>query len=363
MRILMVEPGGRGGICQHAHNLANGLAARGHVVVLATGIGCETARFPRAYRAIEVFDRFVPRPLRLLRLLAFTARFGPDVVHIEGAVHPGSYYAIWRMLRPFARCRFVYTAHDVFSKKKRPYHPWVLRRIYRGMDHVLVNAERNKEEIVEGFGGDPGRISFVPVGDLVAFVRDVPAQELAGVPAGRRRVLFFGNIEPRKGLMTLIRAFRRVRDEVPDAVLAVMGRPFEDVAPYRAEIARLGLADAISFRPDYVPLEMISSVLGWADLLVLPYERAWNSGIILSAYAFGKPVVSTAVSGLSEVVEDGRTGLVVPPGDADALAAAIVRILADDRLRAAMSEAARAAAARHSWAAIAEQTERAYRAG
>jgi glycosyltransferase involved in cell wall biosynthesis len=164
-------------------------------------------------------------------------------------------------------------------------------------------------------------------------------------------------------LMTLIRAFRRVRDEVPDAVLAVMGRPFEDVAPYRAEIARLGLADAISFRPDYVPLEMISSVLGWADLLVLPYERAWNSGIILSAYAFGKPVVSTAVSGLSEVVEDGRTGLVVPPGDADALAAAIVRILADDRLRAAMSEAARAAAARHSWAAIAEQTERAYRAG
>lgn len=359
----MVEPGGRGGICQHAHNLANALAARGHDVALATGVGHETARFPRGYQTLEVFDRFVPRPVRLLRLLAFAARFRPDVVHIEGAVHPGSYYAIWRMLRPFARCRFVYTAHDVFSKKKRPYHPWVLRRIYRGMDHVLVNAERNKQEIVEGFGGSPDRITFVPVGDLVAFVRDVPAGPLDGVPEGTRRLLFFGNIEPRKGLMTLIRAFRRVRDEVPGAVLAIMGRPFEDVGPYRAEIERLGLTDAVCFRPDYVPLEMISSVLGWADLLVLPYERAWNSGIILSAYAFGKPVVSTDVSGLSEVVVDGRTGLVVPPGDAGALASAVVRILSDDALRAAMAAAAREVAARHSWAVIAGQTERAYRPG
>ncbi|MEI6217284.1 MAG: glycosyltransferase family 4 protein [bacterium] len=360
MKILLVEPAGKGGICQHAHNLANALAARNHEVTLATAVGFETKEFPRSYQAIEVFDRFRPHPLRILRFLLWIRAFRPDVVHIEAAVHPGGYFLIWKAVRAMVKCRFVYTAHDVVSKKSHSYHPWMLKQIYRGMDHIIVNAIRNKEEIVGQFGATPNRVAFVPVGDLVAFVRDVPPGKLEGVPPGTGKILFFGNIEPRKGLMTLIRAFSGIVKEVPAAFLIIMGRPYEDVTPYQLEIQHLGLSDRVFFRPGYVPLDQISTILTAADVVVLPYEKAWNSGIILSAYSYGKPVVATSVSGLSEAIEDGKTGFIVPPGDTGALQTAISRILSDSSLREQMQKEARKVAEMNSWARIAEETERIY---
>lgn len=360
MKILLVEPAGKGGICQHAHNLANALAARDHEVALATTVGFETKPFPRSYRAIEVFDRFRPRPLLMMSFLRWARAFRPDVVHIEAAVHPGAYFLIWKVLESVIKSRFIYTAHDVVSKKSRPYHPWVLKKIYSGMDRIVVNAVRNRDEIVARFGIKPDRICFVPVGDLVAFVRDVPPGNIEGVPPGSRKILFFGNIEPRKGLATLIQAFAGVRRAAPDAFLIIMGRPFEDVKPYQEKIKQLGLSAHVLLRPTYVPLDQISTVLTAADVLALPYERAWNSGIILSAYSYGKPVVATSVSGLSEAIEDGKTGFIVPPGDAGALERALSRILSDTTLREMMQKEARRVADLNSWAHIAEQTERIY---
>ena len=240
-------------MCQHAHNLANALCDRGHVVAVATGVGFETKGFPRKYQALEALDRFRPRPILLARLFRFVRAFRPDVVHIEAAVHPGSCLAIWKALTPLVQCPFVYTAHDVFPKKPRFYHPWVLRVIYRGMTHILVNAVQNRQEIGDRFGVPPERISFVSVGELTAFVRDVPTGPMAGIPPGRKVILFFGIVEPRKGLMTLIRAFARVRDSLPEAFLVIAGKPYEDFGPYVEEVHKLGLERDVLLRFGYVP--------------------------------------------------------------------------------------------------------------
>lgn len=362
LRILLVEPAGFGGVSQHAHNLANALALDGHAVALATRVGFETRSFPRAYDALEVFDRFRPRPVAWASFAAFVRRFRPHVVHIDGAVHPGCYFAIWLGLRALTRARFVYTAQDVMSKKPKPYHPWVLRRIYRGMDHVLVNLEQNRRFIMDTFGVAGGRVTTIPTGDLLAFVRDGRAARGGEAAAGHPpQALFFGFIEPRKGIGVLIKAFAAVRAAVPAARLRIVGPCAGPTAAYREEIARLALQDCVTIEEGYVPFEAIPGLFADCDVVVLPYESGWSSGVVLSAYGFGKPVIATTIGGLPELVHEGRTGYLTPPGDADALAAAMVRMLGNPAVPAAMAVHVAAEARQTSWEQVAGRTAAVYR--
>lgn len=361
IRIWLVEPSGRGGVCQYAHNLGNALADRGHAVTVATGLDFETKPFPRTYRALEVWDRFRPRPGRLAGFFRAIRADRPDVVHIQGAVHPGSCFLIWQVLRRVVKSRFVYTAQDIFPKHMRSYHPWVLKRIYRGMPAVTVNAQQNKEEIVGKFGVAPERVVVVPLGDLAAFLHGVETAPPAEAPPGRPVILFFGVVEPRKGVATLIRAFAGVRERVPDAFLLIAGKAYEDTRRYAAEVARLGLKGHVGMKFEYLPLRGLPGLLRAADVVAVPYEQGWNSGVIATAYGFGKPVVATDIGGLREVVRDGRTGILVPPGNPDALAAALIRVLQDSALRERMGREARLAAEQNAWSGIAGRVERIYR--
>jgi len=236
----------------------------------------------------------------------------------------------------------------------------VLKKIYRGMAHVIVNLRQNKKEIEEDFDVPPEQVSVIPVGDLLAFLRDgkaVTARESSG---GRRVVLFFGIIEPRKGLLVLIHAFAAIRERVPGAFLHIVGKPYEDTGRYLAEIERLGLSDSVRFDAGYVPLVDVPAVFESADVVVLPYEEGWSSGVVLSAYGFGKPVVATTIGGLPELIEEGKTGFLVPPGDAAALAGAVARIIADDDTTRLMKKEIAEVAKKTSWPEIARLTEAIY---
>jgi 2-deoxystreptamine N-acetyl-D-glucosaminyltransferase/2-deoxystreptamine glucosyltransferase len=97
-----------------------------------------------------------------------------------------------------------------------------------------------------------------------------------------------------------------------------------------------------------------------AAAVILPYVSGWNSGVLASAFGYGCPVIATRVGGFDEVVEDGRTGLLVPPGDVTALAAAMDRVLGDPALAGSLAEGAQAAGRRASWSEVAAMTRAAY---
>jgi glycosyltransferase involved in cell wall biosynthesis len=103
------------------------------------------------------------------------------------------------------------------------------------------------------------------------------------------------------------------------------------VQSYREQIRTLGLEDAVTLQADYVPNERVGEYFSAADLVVLPYLSATQSGIAQIAYNFDRPVIATNVGGLAEVVLDGRTGYIVPPEDPDALAHAIARFYSEQR--------------------------------
>lgn len=357
---MFIAPAPRAGTVQYTHNLANALAQRGHRVTLVTGIGFELADYPRRYEALEVFDRYRPRPLRLARFLWHCLTVRPQIVHLQGAQHPALYILLWAIMRLCGSSCFVYTPQDVLPNSLRPYHIRAFRFLYARMRHVFLNAKQNEPLVIEHFAVPRERITVHPIADLTAFVREHVAAELPDIPSSSRVVLCFGLIEPRKGIHTLLSAAPEVLRQVPDALLLIVGKPLMDLAPLQRQLSELGLQERVRLVPRYVSFAQMAGYFTAARLLVLPYENGWNSGVLASAFGFGKPVIVTRVGGFEEVVDDESTGLLVPPKDPSALAAALVRLLRDDALYARMITNVQQAAKDISWESIAQVTETRY---
>ena len=168
-------------------------------------------------------------------------------------------------------------------------------------------------------------------------------------------------IRPYKGLGDLIRAFGRVRAQIAAAWLVIAGHPLEDFAPYQDAIAAASIRECAALHLGYHPVSEVAKFFRAADVVVLPYRSASQSGIAQLAFAFGVPVVATRVGGLPEVIEHERTGLLVDPGDEHGLAEAITRLLTDATLCRSMSvRAIEQAATRYSWSQVAEMTRGIY---
>ncbi|MCC6967756.1 MAG: glycosyltransferase family 4 protein [Nitrospira sp.] len=360
LRIVFIAPAPRAGTVQYTHNLANALVDRGHRVTLVTGLGFELADYPRKYTAMEVFDRYRPRPLRLCRFLWHCVTFRPQIIHLQGAQHPALYILLWAMLRLIGSASFVYTPQDVLPNSLRPYHIRAFRFLYARMRHVFLNAKQNEPLVVENFAVPRERITVLPIADLTAFVREHVTAERPDIPVGSRVVLCFGLIEPRKGIHTLLSAAPEFLRQVPEALLVIVGKPLMDIAPLQQQLTELGLQARVRLVPQYVSFAQMAGYFTSARLLVLPYENGWNSGVLASAFGFGKPVVATRVGGFDEVVTDESTGLLVPPKDPAVLAQAIVRVLRDEALYTRMVANVQTAAGDISWEAIARITEGRY---
>lgn len=156
---------------------------------------------------------------------------------------------------------------------------------------------------------------------------------LAAAPAAPM-VLLFGRMTPYKGLEDLFRAAPHVARAVPGVRFVVAGAPVTGYQPPPTPVLPNG--GRVETRYEYVSTADAADLFARARVAVCPYTDASQSGVVLTAYAFGCPVVVTDVGGLPEYVEDGRTGLVVPPGDSVALAATLVRCLGDPELVASM---------------------------
>jgi glycosyltransferase involved in cell wall biosynthesis len=291
---------------------------------------------------------------------------GPGVLHVQWAPVP----LLDALLLGAARRRgwsIVYTAHNLLPHRTpRPWDPWQYRRLYRRTDAVIVHAAVLADRLVATVGMRREQVHVVPPGGLGVF-RETPlgaseARARLGLDRDAPWLLFFGLIRPYKGLADLIHAMPLVRQRFPRVRLLVAGEPMQRLAPLLRLVDRLGLRDAIVLRSGFVPMRDVAVYFCAADLVVLPYVTGSVSAILLTAYDYGRPVVTTAVGGLPELVDDGRTGFVVPPGRPAALADAVCRGLAEPQRLASMGQAARARMERcHAWDDVARQTVEVYR--
>jgi glycosyltransferase involved in cell wall biosynthesis len=160
-------------------------------------------------------------------------------------------------------------------------------------------------------------------------------------------LLFFGFLRPYKGLHHLLAAMVAVLKQ-KEVRLLIVGELWGSKAETDNQIAQLGLGKRVRMIDRYVPNEEVELYFAAADLVVLPYESATGSGVLQIAMGLGRPAVVTSVSGLAEIVVHGETGLVVPPCDPAALAAAIVQYF-EEELESKFVKNIRRSQGRFSW--------------
>ncbi|HTM01436.1 MAG TPA: glycosyltransferase family 4 protein [Candidatus Omnitrophota bacterium] len=211
-------------------------------------------------------------------------------------------------------------------------HESVLPLVYRRTPFLAI-SESTRDDLARR-GIDPRRIRVVRCGltQNDYGVATPPAERADPV------VVFLGRLRKYKGAQYAIRAMARVRRDVPDARLDVVGD-----GPYRKDLealaTSLGLRDAVRFLGALPHAEKVRA-LNEAQVAVCPSPKEGWGLTVIEANACGVPVVASRSPGLVESVREGETGLLVPHGDAEALALAVVRLLTDRSLRLRMAEAA-----------------------
>lgn len=155
------------------------------------------------------------------------------------------------------------------------------------------------------------------------------AREELGIPAQQRVILFFGFIRKYKGLECLLKALPLVKTYDGNILLLIVGEVWKGERHYRRYvrmIKELGLEENTRFINRYVPNEEVEIYFKASDFVVLPYRDGSGSGILQIAYGMDRPVVATDISVFTEVVENEKTGLLVPPANERQLAETIVKM-------------------------------------
>lgn len=205
---------------------------------------------------------------------------------------------------------------------------------FRQADYFIVQSDAVEKDLLHHFPDSIYRKVPHPVYEN--FGCSIPknqAREALGI-FKKKVILYFGYVRKYKGLMVLIEAMKEIKDRgmmAEEILLLAVGEFYDDEAKYRQKVKDLDLGSCIQFVSDYVPNEQVANYFSAADVVVLPYLSATQSGIVQIAYNFQKSVIATNVGGLAEVILDGKTGFIVPPGDPVAIANAIQRFYNEKR--------------------------------
>ncbi|HLF40603.1 MAG TPA: glycosyltransferase family 4 protein [Acidimicrobiia bacterium] len=292
-----------------------------------------------------------------------------DIVHDNQCLAPGTLEfqrAGWPLLttvhHPITVDRDLDLQHATGPIKRLSLRRWysflkMQRRVIRKLDHLVTVSESSRRDIAAQLGVDAGRIGIVPVGVDDRTFRPIPGVER--VP-GRLMTTTSSDV-PMKGLVYLLEALAKVRTE-RDVELVVIGKP-KAGGPVARTIERLGLHDTVQFHRG-IDDERLVELYAESELAIVPSLYEGFSLPAVEAMACGVPVLGTTGGAIPEVLgRHGETGLLVPPGDSEALAAGIIGALDAPRLCQKIGDAGRRRALeKFTWRATAEGTAYYYEA-
>ena len=281
-----------------------------------------------------------------------------DIIHLHEPFMPMLCSAVLR----FSNTANVATFHAFRYSQRFLTHPWsgynfgrpistiMLRRRLRKLDGKIAVSKAAMEFASKHV---PGYYNIIPNGiDLELFSPDVsPISEFCD---GKLNIVFVGRLEKQKGVDYLIRAYRRVRQEVPNSRLIIVGPGTRLRGKYEKEVLRSGLKDVIFVGGK--PQSELPQYYKTADVFCAPATGLESFGIVLlEAMAVGKPIVATNIEGYNSVLTHGVEGLLVPPRNEEMLARALVSLLTNESLRQEMGARARLKAMEYSWEHIAQR--------
>ena len=338
MRVIMYEPNGRGGHALYTLRLVNALAQDGCTVHLCTTH--DYAYRDRLSPSVDLVDVLAPRRwmqanrlTRAFRQIVDTGRrnrlvkqLGPEVIHLQ-VVYPALDWWALRWLRSYNKPSIVITVHNVIPHEASWFRsPEVVRQSYSLASGIVVHSTGLARKLSRDFALEVP-ISVIPFGphvyDGIRVTRSA-ARESLGIPQSAYVVLLFGVLRPNKGLLVALGGLQHIGPGVPVRLLVAGSASAKQRTQVQRLVTDLGVRDRVDLHLGYVPDSKVAYYYGACNVVALPYTSfEAQSGVLIDAYAFERPVIVSNVGALGETVREDRTGLVIEKGDAGAFAQAI----------------------------------------
>lgn len=324
MKICLVSLADVGGMVNYTLSIANELSKMNDVSVISPSIDYDLPN-----TNIKFYDIHPPksyfsfRSMNSIALLKLINKTRPDIVHIT-SIHPWFIFIL-----PILRLKYpiIITIHDVKMHLGEWNPIWALSSwiSVKFAHKVFVHGKWAKEALCES-GVASDKISIINLGNLSMEKEPKKLEETIDI-------LFFGRIQDYKGLNCLIEAEKLLKKSIDNLKIVIAGEG--DINKYIESITN---SDSFEIHNKFIPEKEIPTLFSKAKIIVLPYLECTQTGIIPIAYSFKKPVVATNVGCIPEVVEDGKTGLLVNKNKPKLLAKAILKLLKNDNLRVKMGE-------------------------
>lgn len=376
LSFLGPAPPFRGGIVTYFAMLARVLKERGHQVYWASFRqqypkflfpGTEQKGHTAPWLAQPNEPRFVPwSPWSWWCTYTNLRDAAPVAVIIKYWIPffaPGFFAVTW-LLRRNTDIQVIYLLDNVIPHEKYPLGLFLTRLALKQGHGYIAQSDQVRRDLFQVLPRtNPDNVCTTPhpVYDFgepgQPRKSKLEARSALQLPSDVHLVLFFGFIKPYKGALYLIDAAGPLHEKFGSQMkILIVGDIYGDKKPYLDRIAQSAGRSLIELVDGFVPDDTVEDYFLAADLVVLPYISATQSGIVQIAYNYDLPVVTTNVGGLPEVVRDGETGYIVPPKDGPALAAAITRFFTENRGDEFAAAVAREKE-KYSWDRMAETVE------
>ncbi len=325
----------------HFYRLSHGKKRR--------GIFAPLWRIVKAAEHLVDMREFVPR-MRELK---------PDIIHFQWLPVPlmdGLYLRDLSRVAPLVLT--VHNAKPHGSFMQRTLQDCRRTAILRYFQAIIVHSQFTKQQIVAKNWAPADRIHVIPHGVLDYYLSLDGSSQTEQPPPFHQTVMFFGNIEAYKGLDVLIRAFALLPEDLRARTqLLVAGSPNTDVVSLQKLARDLGIERCMVWKLGYIREEEVPQLFRSATIVALPYRAIDQSGVLMTAMAFGKAIVASRTGGFPEVITDRVNGILVTPGVVLELAAALQELLTNPARREAMERAtSELARTELSWASSAKKT-------
>lgn len=309
----------------------------------------------------------VDNSFSILSIMLHILRLRPDVVHFNIAFRSfgknklsnvaGLSLVLISRLLGFRVLAGVHTIAENVDLKKVNVKPNILNRVGILMATKFILSAQRVVVLVRSYAdclkeryGHKG-IRYIPHGATVS--------QSSRVTGSEKVILLFGHMGPHKGLPVMLEAFERLSKESSNIKLIVAGTDHPNFPNYLRPFIKARLP-GVSFL-GYIPQEQIGRLFSSVDVVVLPYFIApGTSGVFHLACSYGLPVVASNLPEIREMVHEGASAILLPPGDANVLAEAIMSIFTDNEKAAKMSRQNLLFAQKESWEAVAKSYEDLY---
>ena len=375
MIIAIIEPvGGHGGMNYYDFSLAEGLVNAGIEVIVYT---CDKTIVPRGlpFEVKQTFKRIWGDDHKLLRAGRFTICLLRTLLDIQRRQVELIHYHFFHYTRMETLCvslaqlfglRIVVTAHDVESFAVG-YSDYAASRILARVDKVIAHNSVSRRELIEMAKLPMANVAIIPHGNYLHAIPKSPspatARKILNLASKDPVLLFFGQVKEVKGLDLLLQALPPVIAKFPNLKLLIAGRVWRDnFSKYETLIKEKNLQDNIDLYIGYIPDEDVANFYRSADLIVLPYRRIYQSGVLLMTMSYGLPVMVSDLEGMVEIIQDNINGFIFKSGNVENLSSKLIDALNDpDRLKRIAKHGFETVVLNHDWKTIGKKTVELYK--